>query len=147
MSEQVNIKIREFDVDKDLNFLYNSFLKSFRGALINKKVSNAIYYKNEQRILTEYIQSPGASILIACDPADENVIYGYLIYNLERNEIFWAYCKEAFRRLGIFKKLLIESKLNILKPIIYRHSTFGGEQVVAVLKDITFVYCPFYYTM
>lgn len=145
--ENANIKIRGFNVTTDLGFVYNSFLKSFRGAIINKKVSNTIYFKNEQRILTEYIQASGSHILIATDPNDEHTIYGYLIFNVERNEIFFGYVKEAFRRMKIFKEMLASSGLDIGKPIIYRHSTYGGEAVINALKNLTFVYLPFYYAV
>jgi len=148
MSEdKLKVLIRDFDVDADLNFVYNSFLKSFRGALINKKISNTVYFKNEQKILTEHIQNPEAKIIIACNPDDETQIYGYLIYNFTENSIWWAYIKEAFRRFGVFKKLLIESKLDVTKPIIYRHDSFGWTQVVNAIKDLNFVYIPFYYTI
>lgn len=145
--DKLKILIREFDAKADLNFVYNSFLKSFRGALINKKVSNTVYFKNEQRILTEYMQNPESKIIIACNPDDERQIYGYLIYNTKENSIWWSYVKEAFRRLGVFKELLIASKLDVTKPIIHRHDTFGWTQVINAIKDLSFVYVPYYYNL
>jgi hypothetical protein len=145
MTDKLEIKIRGFNVDSDTGFVFNSCLKSFRGALVNKKVSNAVYYKNEQKILASYIQSVGAQIIVACDPNDENTIFGYMIFNLQKNSIWFSYVKETFRRLGVFKEMLIASKLDVTSPIIYHHDTFGGASVISALKSIKFEYVPFYY--
>ena len=45
--EQFQVALRPFSDISDTNFIFNSYLKSFRGALINKKVSNSIYYKGK----------------------------------------------------------------------------------------------------
>lgn len=143
--EQLNMQLRDFDSLQDTNFLFNSYLKSYRGALANKKISNSVYFKNGQKILANYIQSVGAKIVVACDPEDKNSIFGYMLFNVERNEIFFAYVKEPFRRLGVFKTMLLESKLDVTKPVVCRHDTYGMGQVASALKNIVFSYVPFYF--
>jgi len=143
-ADKLPIALRAFNDISDLGFVYNSYLKSFRGSLINKKVSNSIYYKAHQRFLTEYIQKHGSSIIMAVNPESPDQIYGYCIYNLQLNEIFFAYSKEAFRKLSIFKSLLEATKIDITKCVRYRHDTYSGCQVVSAMPSIKFEYFPFY---
>ena len=142
--EQFQVALRPFSDISDTNFIFNSYLKSFRGALINKKVSNSIYYKAHQKFLVDYIQSPGSTLILAVNPTDDQQIYGYLLYNLQKNEIYFAYCKEFCRRLGVFKTLLDASKIDLKKPVFYRHDTYAGSCVTIAMPTINWVYKPFY---
>jgi hypothetical protein len=69
------------------------------------------------RILTR------ASVLVACDPQDASVLYGFIVY--EPGLLAYAYVKRAFRRMGIFRELLRESGLGT--DFSFSHLTYSGE--------------------
>lgn len=78
-----------------------------------------------------------SSASIACSPEDPDVIVGYLVY--EPKTIHYVYVKEAFRKLGICRRLLVEAGL--FEGTIATHMTFKGRRI---LLQMGYIYAPYF---
>jgi len=67
--------------------------------------SLSLYYHDIilKKILTK------CTLLVACDPDDPDVIWGYVAFNAENPVLHFVYVKGAFRRMGIGTRLLDEA--------------------------------------
>lgn len=119
--------IRQANGD-DISFIYATWLNSFRedsdrGYECRKSIFFAEYNLVADRILEDL----NTEILVACSPENQNVIFGYLVY--EPGIIHYAYVKELFRKLGIARSLFIAAetpkvithKTRTIKPILRKH--------------------------
>ena len=92
---------------KDLSFIFDTFLNSFRyDSPIGKSCRNSVFF-NEYKLVIDRILSESET-LVAHDPSDENLIFAYLVYQAPYL-LHYAFCKDAFRRLGITKALFVEA--------------------------------------
>lgn len=95
---------------KDLNFVLNSWLKSNRNE--HQHVTNEVYYTFYKKIIAELLSK--ADTVIACDPADHNSIWGYIVY--EPSTVHYIYVKHALRRFGIANSLMsLMPEFNVLQ--------------------------------
>lgn len=124
----------------DVNFIFNSWLKSFRGGTLATGVSNPIYYAQHHRLIEGICKS--AQILVAVNAADLAQIFGYVAYEPMEgmNVVHYIYVKEPYRRLGLGKLLLEQAKIDAKKPFFCTHRT----NVMRFLeRRYAFVYNPY----
>ena len=78
--------------------------------------------------------------LVACDPVDPNVIYGYLVMGEVAGEdvVHYVYIKSAFRQMGIAKMLAKSAHLNLDK-FSFTHWTYSTDWLVEKLPGGTYV--------
>ena len=83
--------------------------------------SLSLYYHDIilKKILTN------CSLLVACDPEDTDVIWGYVAFDQVDPVLHFVYVKGAFRRMGIGTRLLNEARLMLDEPVIVSHRTEG----------------------
>lgn len=97
---KIPIKIREFAPD-DEHFILNSWLMSVKSMGIYRHVPGQIFFSYmEPKLKDEMVFS---TCIIACNPDDENQIYGVLLYS--DNQLVWAYTKAIYRRMGVYARL------------------------------------------
>ena len=102
-----DFKIRPAQGD-DLNFIYKSTLDSYRyDSHLGKSCKNSIFYPEYQKVLDTILGKSDTKVLVACKPDEENIIFGYLIY--EPLVLHYAFVKEAFRHYNIAKSLFTEA--------------------------------------
>lgn len=89
----------------DLNFVYNSWIKSY-GQSKDIKETNKLYYLRQKMVINHLMVN--SNCLIGCNPDDDSQIYNYIVYQLmgERLIVHWMCCKYPFRQLGLGKELL-----------------------------------------
>ena len=63
------------------------------------------------------------TLLVACDPEDPDVIWGYVAFDQVDPVLHFVYVKGAFRRMGIGTRLLSEAGLILDEPVIVSHRT------------------------
>lgn len=144
-----------FSTENDLPFIYNSWLKDYRGSDFAKFINDKDFFTYHHILIEEIIKRPSSDILIACDPEDSNVIYGWVCVEAQTT-LHYAYVKASFRGLGIFTKLLNNSSLPLLiQPkselsekdsgsLIYTHFTVPFYKYFLLKhKDIKARYCPY----
>ena len=83
--------------------------------------SLSLYYHDIilKKILTN------CTLLVACDPEDPDVIWGYVAFDPKDPVLHFVYVKGAFRRMGIGTRLLNEARLMLDEPVIVSHRTEG----------------------
>lgn len=101
-----NLKVRMVK-EKDLNFIYNSFLKS--NVHMNKGlVIDEIYFPYAQLALMEVLRNPNVNVWVAHVHNDVDKIVGYVISEMV-DDIFilhYVYIKQMYRNYKIATGLL-----------------------------------------
>jgi hypothetical protein len=97
--------------ETDLNFIFNSFLRSLRSYPEFGQISNEDYYAGQKKELEKYLRTAETRVL--CNPDDPSHIFGYVIGVPDQETIF-IYVKYTYRKFG-FAKLLLEN----LHPNLY----------------------------
>jgi len=97
-------KTRELK-ESDENFLFSSYLKSFRCSSDNLRMSNDIYYYNFKKLINKLIEK--SKVVILCDDEDDDLVYGYCIYDSfeEILILHYVYIRYTFRKLGLARYL------------------------------------------
>lgn len=116
----MSVLVREFR-EADEDFLYSSWLHSFRYCLVNLGMGKDEYYRTFHKRIEEILK--GAEVKVACEDSDPELIMGYVVYG--QREVYWVYVKEDFRKLGVGTKLL-ESVFERLgeRELTYPFSSF-----------------------
>ena len=103
--KKLPIRFRQATVD-DANFIFNSWLKSYRHSHFSRMISNTIYYTEQHKILEKLVKE--CKTVVACSEDDPNQLYGYI--NAGTIDGFlvinYIYVKHSFRNMGIGKALL-----------------------------------------
>ncbi len=90
----------------DLPYIMNSWLRGFRNSQLTQFISNESYYSFYKQVITSIIHA--SRIVLAVDPEDPNHIFGYLVYQIDGDQIIlhWLNTKLLFRRFGVASALL-----------------------------------------
>lgn len=117
-------------------FVYSTWLYCFRYySYFCKRIKNSIFFKNHHKLLDNIISQSSTQILIAHSSEEPEVILGYIVYELMPHEtIHFIYVKNSFRKFGIAKSLLKESKLQ-LKETSFSHWCFDTDWIMAKYPD------------
>lgn len=104
MTSQIPISFRRARLE-DGNFVFSSWLKSYRGSDFAKHMTNDVYYGHHKSIVAALIAK--SIILVACNPEDENQVFGYIVFEHERGcLVHWLYVKYTYRKLGVANALI-----------------------------------------
>lgn len=110
---------------EDVNFIVHSFLKRYRDAIHIRLVTDKVYYEKQHAVIAKILQTPGCDVRVACDPEDENHIYGWVLAEHLTDDwilLHFCYVKGAFRRFGVAKALL-NDVIGTSTKIQYTHKT------------------------
>lgn len=94
----------------DLNFIFNSWLQSFKGSKVLDHISQEFYYQGQHQVIERILRQANIKMLVNSEQTED--IYGYIIFE-EIEGIFvmhYAYLKQTFRYLGLFRRMLNEFK-------------------------------------
>lgn len=120
----------------DLNFIYATWLNSYHYDSWTKSISKSVFFGNYKLVIDHILSN--ASILVACNKDEPEVIYGYIIY--EPQKAHYVFVKEAFRAFGIARHLF-EEAFKDFEDIIVTHRT---ESSLPILKKHTqLIFNPF----
>jgi hypothetical protein len=111
------IKIRELRPG-DESFIYSTWLKSFKNSKYTGPIPNHMYWTVYSDVI-KYLLTR-AKTLVACNPANEKQVFGYIVYE-DENIVHWLYVKKDFRCFGIGTKLFKESA--VTEPYFYTFKT------------------------
>lgn len=134
-----SVLLREPDKE-DINFIFSSWLKSFRTSNFAKNVSNTIYFDQHHKVIESLLQN--SKVIIACNRDDKKQIFGYIVATRIDGifTVHYAYVKHTYRRLGIGKLLLSAFNHDIRDLSCYTHDTHMGNKLAA---KFNFVYHPY----
>ena len=125
--------------EEDTNFIFNSWLKSYRSSDFAKNQCNAVFFENYKKIVSDIINR--SMITMVCSPDDDNHLFGYVVFEyLPGNNLLvhYLYVKHTYRKNGI-AKFLLEKIRKSQNPILTSHHT----HVCKATKSIIFVYDPY----
>ena len=125
---KIAIRIRPAQAE-DVNFIFNSWLKSFRNGLICKDVENTIYF-NEHHKLIEKLVKRGTT-RVACVADDPANIVGWACYEKIAGILafHFAYTKHIYRGLGVLRQIMLELNQNHNLASLYTHQTSLGKKL------------------
>lgn len=126
-------------VPGDLAFIYNSWLLSYRDdSILALDTSRTIFFDQYSLVVDNLLET--SNVLVACKQDEENVIFGYLVY--EGKVAHYAFVKEAFRELGIAQSLVAEAfGEGELSQLICTHRTQSSKPIFEDHKFL--IYNPF----
>ena len=141
MTDTENIKLRIRDAtETDVNFIFNSWLKSYRDSEFAKHIANEIYFAEHHKLVERLLKTNNVSV--ACDQSDPDHIYGFICAG-HTDGIFtvhYLYVKHTFRRFGIATALLDNLGHNKSSIGIYTHHTLAAPLFA---KAYNLVYHPY----
>lgn len=128
------------DKPEDENFIYATWLNNYRyNSPFAERIPKSIYYEYHKQIAQRIKEHTDTHILVACSTGDEDVIFGYLVYQEYRNPIIhYAYVKGPFQGLGIASELILQSGLD-LNHCMFTHWTFDSGWIVDKYSGLTYV--------
>lgn len=138
--EKLPVRLRNMRPE-DKSFILNSWLKSYRQAPAVRRMENNAYYHEQQKVIHDLLDN--VNVLIACNEADNNQIYGYLVSQRISNVfvIHFLYTKLTFRNCGI-AKMLIQARDHDLGKVaaVYTHHTDAANRLAYKYR---FTYNPY----
>lgn len=121
----------------DLPFIYKTWLNSYCGdSAIGKSVRKSVFHRDYAKVIDRILTDSG--VLIACQPDDPKVIYGYLVF--EPRLLHYCFVKEAFRFSGIAKSLVVKA-VGVQNLHVYTHHTGHLKPILEKYPFLT--YNPF----
>lgn len=126
--------------EADVPFIFNSWLKSYRGSSSAKAVSNPVYFEFQHKAIEKLLQR--SQVFMLCSAEDSTQVYGYIVTEeVEQVPIMhYCYVKYAFRGMGLCSALMKHAKLDKNKGGFYTHDTHAAAKLLGKTK---FVYNPY----
>lgn len=137
--ENAEIYIRD-PHEADLPFIFNSWLRSFRNSSFCRYVDNTIYFTEHHKLVEKILKR--STVKIACSPQNPEDVYGYICHeNIDGFFVLhYAYTKQSFRNLGIFRALLATTNHNAEIAGIHSHSTIA---CAWIMPKLNLIYHPY----
>lgn len=127
---------------EDVPFVFNSWLKSFRDGPAMSNMANDTFYKGTHACIENVAKSPACKVVVACDPNDPNMIFGYGVAELVGTDLVlhWIYVKHPFRAFGLGRAIEDE-----LKKIPHESVSFScySKLCRALMNSRKYKYDPF----
>lgn len=116
-------------VEADIPFIFNSWLKSYRGSAATKTISNAVYYQFQHKLIESLLRR--CTVLVLCEAGDTNQLLGYLVFETVEGipVLHYCYIKHSFRKLSLCNKLL--QQIDLSKGAFYTHETPNSMRMCA----------------
>jgi len=133
-----NFKLRP-PTSEDTNFIFNSWLKSYRSSDFAKAQCNEVFFSNYKKIVNAIINR--SMVTMICSKEDDNHLFGYAVFEHLPSDnllLHYIYIKHTYRKSG-FAKHLIEQVRRSSNPILVSHIT----NVCKSSKSIIYVYDPY----
>ena len=122
------ITLRAAD-EGDVEFIFSSWLKSYRGSLLFSKVQSSIYFPEMHKLIEKLLTN--FPVIVACSSEDPSQIFGWICAG-EVQGIFclhYIYVKHTYRKLGVAKLLFNSFKHDVGSMGLYTHTTKLAEQL------------------
>lgn len=107
----------------DVNFIFNSWLKSNRHSNAATGVLNPVYFAQHHLLIEGLCKQ--SKVIMAVNAEDSSQIYGYSVtQEIEGAQVIhYIYVKEPYRRLGLAGMLLATVGINLQEPFFATHRT------------------------
>ena len=121
----------------DVPLIFSTWILGGREcALANKLAPNFCGELHDE--IEALLTDPDTHVLIACDPRDEDVAWGYIVFCRQpAPRVHWMFVKARLRRAGVGRSLL-EAAVDVARPFAATHISPVGR---AVLKHVRTLRC------
>ena len=105
-------------MDGDFNFVYSSWLKSYRQSEATKPFSDEIYFEGQRKLITQILMH--SKVVVAVSVDDPSHIYGWVCFEPHSPfpVLHYVYVKHVYRTFGVGRMLLGEM---LEGPVVYSH--------------------------
>jgi hypothetical protein len=110
----------------DLNFILNSWCRSYRDSGFARHIPTAIYFRFQHLVVEQIIKRQESRLLVAHPQGDTATILGWICWEGQpsgRQVVHMAYVKASWRSLGIFRRLLTAAGINDPALVDFTHLT------------------------
>lgn len=130
--------------EADFPFIYSSWLHSYKDSSdFAKRINREIFYQFHHKVVERILLRPTTIGMVACAETDQDLIYGYAIFeSIADQDIFhYIYVKKAFGgKFGISENLLKAAPFSIDKKVYASHMTYKGRKLI---DKFGLIYCPY----
>ena len=92
--------------ESDRNFVTRGWTSEMRRAAFSRHVPQNVYWPSQHNLVADLLRL--ATTIIACDPQDEEHVYGCIVYQpAELAIVHWCYVKGDYRRVGLASALVV----------------------------------------
>ena len=93
----------------DIEFITSTWLKNYRArSKFAKSMKRDIFMSEHHASIKDVLSN--CRVLIACNKADQDHIFSYIVADRNKEEFHFAYTKGAFRKFGMATMLINELK-------------------------------------
>jgi ribosomal protein S18 acetylase RimI-like enzyme len=112
-SDDLPIMLRE-GIENDLGHIVVTWSKSYASSDFAKPMKFSTYMDNHIDLINETLDT--ASIIVACLNDDQNIIIGYVVFELVDDEtiVHYIHVKPKFRKYGVASLMLDALRANKL---------------------------------
>jgi hypothetical protein len=109
----------------DSAFILDAWVESFRESHSAGVIPMPMYRRVYKEAIAWLLARDGMELLVACNPLDEDQVFGFLAHELgvidrathrDIPALHYLFVKQPFRRLGIARQLLAASAVNTAQP-------------------------------
>lgn len=119
----------------DKNFILATFLRGlYYGDSWYGEIPKSVFMSEYHKFLELLLSHPTTKVKIACLKDDTDVILGYVIMNTSETVLHFAFCKKAWRGIGITRQLVPTTVTSVT------HLTKVG---LSIIKKKGLVFNPF----
>lgn len=97
----MNLRVRRYK-DEDFAFVVDAWKRSYEDAPAVRGCDREHYKEEMTRTIRRLVNA--GTVLLACDPTDEDNLVGFAAFN--GAELHYVYIKQAFRAKGVARMLL-----------------------------------------
>lgn len=126
---------------EDVNFIYNSWLKSYRNARAVRQMENPAYFKEQGDLIRDMLDT--CNVTVICNANDSTQILGYMVSQSFDGIlcIHYIYVKQPFRGNGLAKKLVAARDHELGRQAgLYTHHTSIADRLSGQFR---FMYNPY----
>ncbi len=118
---------------EDVNFIFATFLRGlYYGDSWFSQMPKAVFMDNYHKVVQHLLLNEDTKVTVACLNDDPNIILAYVITSVDGATLHWAFCKKAWRSIGIIKDLTPKN----LKQVT--HLTKTGLSIIKKHEEVTF---------
>ena len=99
--EELPVVYRQASV-QDLNFILNSWLKSYRYTPAAEQIPSELYFEHQKNIINKLLET--SKVIMITNPDDTSHVYGYIVYL--NDVLHYIYIKYTYRNFGLTEKIL-----------------------------------------
>lgn len=118
--DKLDLKLREA-LPEDLNFIFHSWISSFKRAKCNHNVPAATYFQSQHKII-ERILRQSQTLLLVEGQHTANIM-AYIVWEMVDGVfcVHYAYVKNTYRGFGLLRKLILTVRQGNSSGGFYTH--------------------------